>query len=146
MGDYTVLVTPSTRNPSVDSAPAGVSLEPWADHAPTGVEPSEAENGHTRRRFLSWGTRVVVGAGVLLGGTVGFTPTAAQAGDYACKSFNFLTNSCYGPYSEAISSCRCKPGSNGICYCICYAGPGRCNPQFFRAHCLFFSWLCCCST
>jgi hypothetical protein len=88
-----------------------------------------------------------VGAGVLVGRSVGFSPTPAEAAEWDCRTVTFIEYSCWGPYSEAISECRmASVGSQEYCECICYAGPGKCTPQYFRAHANWSDALCCCST
>jgi hypothetical protein len=81
---------------------------------------------------------------VLMGKTVGFRPSPAQATDYRCLGAIDIVRSCYGPYSEAIS--QCKAGVSHNCDCTCNAGPGRCTPQFFRAHAIWAYGECCCAT
>lgn len=137
MGDYAVLVTPSAIDADVVDGTSSASAGPFPEGA----------HDHTRRKFIAWGSRLVIGAGVLLGRPLGFTPSTAEAYDYKCISFVFIQFSCWGPYSEAISQCRdALSGKTQYCQCICYAGPGKCSPLVFRAHANWSDSLCCCAT
>ena len=113
-------------------------------------DPSGRASGTTRRRFFTRGalTAASLGAAGILGRMVAFTPTALAVTDFSCVGYSQTCNfSCTGVCQNFQSCCRTSFGSD-YCCCTCYAGPGACNPRYFRAHgrCrTFLRDLCCCA-
>jgi hypothetical protein len=114
---------------------------------------SEAESPQlrqtTRRKFLKWGTVLVVGASAGIGKLVAFTPTAAAITDISCSPLNYfaIDFGCIGQCQPFQSCCR-YTYAGAYCCCTCYAGPYNCQPATFRARAYktVSNSRCCCAT
>lgn len=97
--------------------------------------PTHDEDGVTRRRFVEWGSKLMIGLTALLGGVVGFAPTALAAVNClpgTKKNLFGCFYGCVGPCLCNGDSC-CKYGGNFPFCCGCLNECGHCNSPRAKA-------------